>query len=57
MMTNSVEETKRKLNPMAERVMWAYFIRHMQKPTTRKFRKARKAERQNKRLGRLHNVR
>ena len=41
----------------AFQVMLAYHMRHMFKPTTRRFRKARKAERQNRRLGRLHNGR
>lgn len=38
-------------------VMLAYHFRQIAHPTTRKFRKARKAERQNRRIGRLHNVR
>lgn len=38
-------------------VMLAYHFRQMYRPTTRRMRKARKAERQNRRLGRLHNGR
>jgi len=45
------------MSPLAFQAMLAYHVRHLYKPTTRKFRKARKAERQNRRLGRLHNGR
>ena len=45
------------MNLKAFQVMLAYQYRHWSKPTTRKFRQARKAERQNRRLGRLHNGR
>lgn len=45
------------MNKLAFGAMLAYHFRHIAKPTTRRFRKARKAERQNRRLGRLHNGR
>lgn len=45
------------MNRLAFSVMLAYHFRHMVRPTTRRFRKARKAERQNRRIGRLHNGR
>jgi hypothetical protein len=45
------------MNRLAFSVMLAYHFRQLTHPTTRRFRKARKAERQNRRIGRLHNGR
>ena len=45
------------MNQQAFSVMLAYYFRHLTHPTTRRFRKARKVERQNRRIGRLHNGR